>query len=105
MDGGGRLLRSVNQPSGAFRARAIAATHSQSQFNAQSLAQFNAQPIALPRFNTLPALRPAKAKSRPAPSKGWLAFIEKQAARWQNGLGIFLTLALIGSVGLYGAVR
>jgi len=94
MDGGGRLLRSVNQPSGAPRTRALAAVQNPA---------FAPETFAFPAFPS--PSRKLAAPQRRAPASGWLGALERFAERWHKGLGLALSLLLIGSAGLYGAVR
>lgn len=84
MDGGGRLLRSVNRTSGA------ASPRTQTLEPVQSA-------VSIINSAAMPALR-----SRERAPQGK---IEKLAARSPNGLGALFSLALIGVVGLYGAMQ
>ena len=91
MDGGGRLLRSVNSPTGALSPRDSAYLPS----------------------NTMPTASRQPQRAEVQVVTYWhsrmthvlLRRLEQFAARWHNGLGLALSIALIGAAGLYGVIR
>ena len=91
MDGGGRLLRSVNGSSGALRTRDAAYLPSLSDFSPARRAEAVTFPVTAYKHDHM--------------STGFLRFAERLAARWHNGLGLVLSIALVGTVGIYGTVR
>jgi len=88
MDGGGRLLRSVNGTASALQSRAPVPAPAVAQLTKASHTSF---PVTAYNHNHM--------------STGILRRAEKLAARLHNGLGLFLSLVLIASAGLYGVIR
>ena len=90
MDGGGRLLRSVNSSTTALRGREAAYLPS-----GHNIARQNAHFVDFP-------MAPQKHGHR---KSGFFRRLERLAAHWQNGLGLLFSLVLIGTAGLYGVIR